>query len=114
MFDILPDIDLDLMKPGQGLSDVTLNILQGMKPVLATCKPDVLLVHGDTTTTLAAAMAGFYADVKVGHVEAGLRTYNMRAPFPEEFNRQVAAKLPNGILRQLNKADKSHFRGCSR
>ena len=59
MFDILPDIDLDLMKPGQGLSDVTANILQGMKPVLATCKPDVLLVHGDTTTTLAAAMAGF-------------------------------------------------------
>ena len=93
MFDILPDIDLNLMKPGQGLADVTANILQGMKPVLSNCKPDVLLVHGDTTTTLAAAMAGFYADIKVGHVEAGLRTHNMRATFPEEFNRQVTSKI---------------------
>lgn len=93
VFDIKPDIDLDLMKPSQGLSDITANILQDMKTVLANKKPDVLLVHGDTTTTLAAAMAGFYADVQVGHVEAGLRTYDMQAPFPEEFNRQVTSKI---------------------
>jgi UDP-N-acetylglucosamine 2-epimerase (non-hydrolysing) len=93
VFDIRPDIDLNLMKPGQELSDITANILQGMKTVLANGKPDVLLVHGDTTTTLAAAMAGFYADVQVGHVEAGLRTYEMKAPFPEEFNRQVTSKI---------------------
>lgn len=93
LFDIRPEIDLDLMKPGQGLSDITANILHGMKTVLANEKPDVLLVHGDTTTTLAAAMAGFYANVQVGHIEAGLRTYDMQAPFPEEFNRQVTSKI---------------------
>lgn len=93
MFGIRPEIDLDLMRPGQELSDITANILQRMKMVLANKKPDLLLVHGDTTTTLAAAMAGFYADVQVGHVEAGLRTYDMQAPFPEEFNRQVTSKI---------------------
>ena len=93
VFDIRPDIDLDLMRPGQGLSDTTANILQGMQTVLANDKPDCLLVHGDTTTTLATAMAGFYADVQVGHVEAGLRTHNMQAPYPEEFNRQVTSKI---------------------
>ena len=93
MFDIRPEIDLDLMTPGQELSDITANILQRMKIVLANKQPDLLLVHGDTTTTLAAAMAGFYADVQVGHVEAGLRTYDMQAPFPEEFNRQVTSKI---------------------
>ena len=93
VFDIRPEIDLDLMKPGQELSDITANILQGMNTVLATEKPDVLLVHGDTTTTLAAAMAGFYANVQVGHIEAGLRTYDMQAPFPEEFNRQITSKI---------------------
>jgi len=93
MFAIRPEIDLDLMKPGQELSDITANILQRMKMVLANKKPDLLLIHGDTTTTLAAAMAGFYAGVQVGHVEAGLRTYDMQAPFPEEFNRQVTSKI---------------------
>jgi UDP-N-acetylglucosamine 2-epimerase (non-hydrolysing) len=93
MFDIRPEIDLDLMRAGQELSDITANILQRMKMVLANEQPDLLLVHGDTTTTLAAAMAGFYADVQVGHVEAGLRTYDMHAPFPEEFNRQVTSKI---------------------
>ena len=93
MFGIRPEIDLDLMRPGQELSDITANVLQRMKMVLADKKPDLLLVHGDTTTTLAAAMAGFYADVQVGHVEAGLRTYDMQAPFPEEFNRQVTSKI---------------------
>lgn len=93
VFEITPDIDLDLMKAGQGLSDITASVLLGMTPVLKEHKPDIILVHGDTTTTLAAAMACFYSGVQVGHVEAGLRTYDLHAPFPEEFNRQVASKV---------------------
>ena len=93
VFDITPDIDLNLMKPGQDLFDVTASVLTGMRDVLRTHKPDALLVHGDTSTTLAAAMASFYLGVPVGHVEAGLRTHDLQAPFPEEFNRQVASKL---------------------
>ena len=93
VFEIVPDIDLDVMRPGQDLFDVTANVLQGMKGVFAKNRPDAVLVHGDTTTTLATAMAGFYAGVPVGHVEAGLRTHNIYAPFPEEFNRQVTSKI---------------------
>lgn len=93
VFDITPDIDLNLMKAGQDLFDVTAAVLTGMRAVLKEFKPDALLVHGDTTTTLAAAMAGFYGGVPVGHVEAGLRTHDLYAPFPEEFNRQVASKV---------------------
>lgn len=93
VFDMTPDIDLNLMTPGQDLFDVTAAVLKGMRDVLKTHQPDALLVHGDTTTTLAAAMAGFYLGVPVGHVEAGLRTHDLQAPFPEEFNRQVASKL---------------------
>lgn len=93
VFEIIPDIDLDVMRPGQDLFDVTANVLQGMKGVFAKNRPDAVLVHGDTTTTLATAMAGFYAGVPVGHVEAGLRTHNIYAPFPEEFNRQVTSKI---------------------
>jgi UDP-N-acetylglucosamine 2-epimerase (non-hydrolysing) len=93
VFDITPDIDLNLMKPGQDLFDVTANVLLGMRGVLSQERPDALLVHGDTTTTMAAAMAGFYSAVPVGHVEAGLRTHDVYAPFPEEFNRQVASKI---------------------
>ena len=93
VFEITPDIDLNLMRPGQDLFDVTAGVLHGMRDVLQTHKPDALLVHGDTSTTLAAAMAAFYLGVPVGHVEAGLRTHDMQAPFPEEFNRQVASKL---------------------
>lgn len=93
IFEIVPDIDMDVMKPGQDLFDVTANVLNGMKGIFADSKPDVVLVHGDTTTTLATAMASFYAGVPVGHVEAGLRTYDLHAPFPEEFNRQVASKV---------------------
>jgi UDP-N-acetylglucosamine 2-epimerase (non-hydrolysing) len=93
VFEIAPDIDLNLMKPGQDLFDVTAGVLHGMRDVLQSHKPDALLVHGDTSTTLAAAMAGFYLGVPVGHVEAGLRTHDLQAPFPEEFNRQVASKL---------------------
>jgi UDP-N-acetylglucosamine 2-epimerase (non-hydrolysing) len=93
VFEITPDIDLNLMRPGQDLFDVTTGVLHGMRDVLQTHKPDALLVHGDTSTTLAAAMAACYLGVPVGHVEAGLRTHDLQAPFPEEFNRQVASKL---------------------
>ena len=93
VFDIVPDIDLNLMKPGQDLFDVTASVLLGMRDVLQTHRPDAVLVHGDTTTTLATAIAGFYAGVSVGHVEAGLRTNDVYAPFPEEFNRQVTSKV---------------------
>jgi UDP-N-acetylglucosamine 2-epimerase (non-hydrolysing) len=93
VFEVSPDIDLDLMKPGQDLFDVTASVLLGMRDVFRQHRPDVVLVHGDTTTTLATAMAAFYAGVPVGHVEAGLRTHDVYAPFPEEFNRQVASKV---------------------
>lgn len=93
VFGITPDIDLNLMKQGQDLFDVTAAVLTGMRTVLKEQRPDAVLVHGDTTTTLATAMACFYAGVPVGHVEAGLRTHDLYAPFPEEFNRQVAGKV---------------------
>jgi UDP-N-acetylglucosamine 2-epimerase (non-hydrolysing) len=92
-FEIAPDIDLNLMKPGQDLFDVTASVLLSMRDVLRRECPDVVLVHGDTTTTLATAMAGFYAGIPIGHVEAGLRTHDLQAPFPEEFNRQVTGKV---------------------
>jgi len=93
VFEIYPDIDLNLMKSGQDLFDVTTSVLLEMRRILRQQQPDVVLVHGDTTTTLATAMAAFYAGVSVGHVEAGLRTHDIYAPFPEEFNRQVASKV---------------------
>lgn len=93
VFDIQPDVDLDLMRPGQDLFDVTAAVLVGMREVLARERPDVVLVHGDTTTTFAAATAAFYAGIRVGHVEAGLRTYDLGAPFPEEFNRQATSRI---------------------
>ena len=93
VFDIKTDIDLNLMKKGQDLFDISSSVLLGMREVLKSHRPDVLLVHGDTTTTLGSAIAGFYAGIPVGHVEAGLRTHNLYAPFPEEFNRQVATKV---------------------
>lgn len=92
-FNINPDYDLDLMKPNQNLFTLTGDILNGMKPVLDAYKPDLVLVHGDTTTSTAAALAAFYAGSKVGHVEAGLRTYNKLAPFPEEINRQLTGRI---------------------
>jgi UDP-N-acetylglucosamine 2-epimerase (non-hydrolysing) len=92
-FAIEPDIDLDLMTPGQDLFDVTSAVLLGMRDVLRQTRPDIVLVHGDTTTTMATSLACFYAGVDVGHVEAGLRTFDLRAPFPEEFNRQLTTKL---------------------
>jgi len=93
LFKITPDIDLDLMKAGQDLYDVTSSVLMGMRDVLRSYSPDIVLVHGDTTTSLAAAMAAYYSGISVGHVEAGLRTHNINAPFPEEFNRQVVGRL---------------------
>jgi UDP-N-acetylglucosamine 2-epimerase (non-hydrolysing) len=93
LFDITPEHDLNIMKPGQDLFDITGNILAGLKPVLAAEKPDLVLVHGDTTTTLAASLAAYYAGVPVGHVEAGLRTGHKRAPFPEEINRKLTGAI---------------------
>lgn len=93
LFDIRPDYDLDIMKPGQDLFDVTCRVLQGLKDVLVREKPDVVLVHGDTTTTMAASIASFYCRTTVGHVEAGLRTHNKYAPFPEEINRKVTGSV---------------------
>lgn len=87
-FQVKPDYDLAVMKDRQTLFDVTINVLDGMRRILEEEKPDVVLVHGDTTTTFAAGLAAFYLEIPVGHVEAGLRTYNLEAPFPEEFNRQ--------------------------
>ena len=92
-FEIQPDIDLNLMKQNQNLSDLTALILTKMQNVLIQYRPDIVLVHGDTTTTLATTMAAFYESIPVGHVEAGLRTYNLNAPFPEEFNRQLTSKI---------------------
>ncbi len=92
-FGIVPDHDLDLMRPGQGLSDVTEAILRGLAPVLALEQPDLLLVHGDTTTSFAAALAAYYQRIPVGHVEAGLRTGNRLSPWPEEGNRRLTASL---------------------
>ena len=93
LFDITPEHDLNIMKPGQDLFDITCNILSGLKGVMAQEKPDLVLVHGDTTTTFAASLAAYYAGVPVGHVEAGLRTGNKRAPFPEEVNRKLTGAI---------------------
>ena len=93
IFDVKPDYDLNIMKQGQDLYDVTARVLTGMRDVLDTVKPDVVLVHGDTTTSMAAAMAAFYRQIPVGHVEAGLRTHNLYSPWPEEMNRQVTGRI---------------------
>jgi len=93
LFEIKPDYDLNIMKPGQDLYDVTANALLGMRDVLRDCKPDLVLVHGDTTTCFSAALAAFYEQIKVGHVEAGLRTGDMSAPFPEEANRSLVGRI---------------------
>ncbi len=93
IFDIAPDYDLDIMTPGQSLNDVTSRILLNMKPVLETEKPDWVLVHGDTATTSATALAAYYQRISVGHVEAGLRTRNIYAPWPEEINRRIAGVI---------------------
>ena len=90
-FEVVPDYDLAIMKNSQTLFDVTISILERIKTVFELEKPDVVLVHGDTTTTFATAIAAFYLQIPVGHVEAGLRTYNIYSPYPEEFNRQATS-----------------------
>jgi UDP-N-acetylglucosamine 2-epimerase (non-hydrolysing) len=106
LFGIIPDYDLDIMRPDQDLFDVTNHVLLGIKKVLLSECPDIVLVHGDTTTSMVAAMAAFYLKIPVGHVEAGLRTHNINSPFPEEFNRQITSKIatfhftPTEIARQ--------------
>ena len=105
IFDINPDYDLDIMKTGQDQFDITCNVLQGLKSVLEEAQPDIVLVHGDTTTTMAASIASYYCRIPVGHVEAGLRTNNKNSPFPEEINRRVTSSLadfhfaPTGIAK---------------
>lgn len=91
VFDVVPDYDLDIMKKGQTLSDITIAILEKIKPVLEEVSPDVVMVHGDTTTTFATALACYYQQIPVGHVEAGLRTHDIYSPYPEEFNRQAVS-----------------------
>jgi len=95
LFEIVPDYDLNLMKPGQDLYDITSNVLLGMKDVLSDFKPDIVLVHGDTTTTSATSLSAFYQQIKIGHVEAGLRTGDLLSPWPEEANRQITGVLAN-------------------
>ena len=106
IFDIVPDYDLNIMKQGQDLYDVTSRVLLGMRDVLCEVQPDVVLVHGDTTTSTAAALAAFYQQIPVGHVEAGLRTHNIYSPWPEEMNRQITGRIasynfsPTSLSRQ--------------
>ena len=94
-FEIVPDFDLNLMKPNQNLYGLTADIITNLKPVLEAFKPDFVFVHGDTTTTMATSLASFYAGAKICHVEAGLRTFNMQSPFPEEMNRTVTGAVSN-------------------
>ena len=103
-FEIKPDYDLNLMKPGQNLFTLTADVIVSMKPILEDFKPDYVFVHGDTTTSTAAALASFYAGVKVCHVEAGLRTHNKTSPFPEEINRQLTGRLADFHFAPTEKA----------
>ena len=93
IFDVKPDYDLNIMKQGQDLTDVTARVLTGLRDVFKECRPDIVLVHGDTTTSTAGALAAFYAQIPVGHVEAGLRTHNIYSPWPEEMNRQITSRI---------------------
>lgn len=93
IFDVKPDYDLNIMKQGQDLTDVTARVLTGLRDVFKECRPDIVLVHGDTTTSMAGALAAFYAQIPVGHVEAGLRTHNIYSPWPEEMNRQITGRI---------------------
>lgn len=114
IFDIKPDYDLNIMKQGQDLYDITARVLTGMRDVLKECKPDVVLVHGDTTTSTAAALAAFYQQIPVGHVEAGLRTHNIYSPWPEEMNRQITGRIatynfaPTLLSKKNLKEEKAH------
>lgn len=104
IFNIKPDFDLDIMKPNQTLAEITSNILINVERIIKNSKPDIILVHGDTTTAYASAMAGFYNKISVGHVESGLRTYNKYSPFPEEMNRQLISSICDIHFAPTNKA----------
>lgn len=114
IFDITPDIDLNIMQQGQDLYDITARVLTGMRDVLKEVRPDVVLVHGDTTTSTAAALAAFYQQIPVGHVEAGLRTRNIYSPWPEEMNRQITGRIatynfsPTPLSRQNLEKEQAH------
>ncbi len=114
IFDIKPDYDLNIMEQGQDLYDVTSRVLRGMKNVLENTKPDIVLVHGDTTTSTAAALAAFYQQIPVGHVEAGLRTNNIYSPWPEEMNRQITSRIasynfaPTSLSAENLRAENAH------
>ena len=114
IFEVTPDYDLNIMKQGQDLYDVTARVLTGMRDVLNEVKPDVVLVHGDTTTSTAAALAAFYQQIPVGHVEAGLRTHNIYSPWPEEMNRQITGRIatynfsPTPLSESNLKEEKAH------
>ena len=114
IFDVKPDFDLNIMKQGQDLYDVTARVLTGMRDVFKEYKPDVVLVHGDTTTSTAAALAAFYQQIPVGHVEAGLRTHNIYSPWPEEVNRQITGRIatynfsPTPLSESNLKEEKAH------
>ena len=116
IFDIVPDFDLNIMKQGQDLYDITSKVLLGMRDLLDAAKPDVVLVHGDTTTSSAAALAAFYRQIPVGHVEAGLRTGNIYSPWPEEINRQITGRIasynfaPTQLSKSNLEAEKAHGR----
>lgn len=114
IFDVKPDYDLNIMKQGQDLYDVTARVLIGMRDVFKVCRPDIVLVHGDTTTSMAAALAAFYQQIPVGHVEAGLRTHNIYSPWPEEMNRQMTGRIaeynfaPTALSEQNLQGEKVH------
>ena len=116
IFDIVPDFDLNIMKQGQDLYDITSKVLLGMRDLLDAAKPDVVIVHGDTTTSSAAALAAFYRQIPVGHVEAGLRTGNIYSPWPEEINRQITGRIasynfaPTQLSKSNLEAEKAHGR----
>jgi UDP-N-acetylglucosamine 2-epimerase (non-hydrolysing) len=109
LFELKPDYDLNLMQPGQDLYDITTKALLGLKGVLETCKPDLVLVHGDTTTTFASSLAAFYQRIPVGHVEAGLRTGNIYSPWPEEMNRKLTGSLTKFHFAPTTKAQNNLF-----
>lgn len=114
IFDVKPDYDLNIMKQGQDLTDVTIRVLTGLRDVFKECRPDVVLVHGDTTTSTAGALAAFYAQIPVGHIEAGLRTHNIYSPWPEEMNRQITGRIAtynfssNSPLREEPYEERAH------
>ena len=112
IFNIKPDYDLNLMKSNQTLTSITVNVLEELNTVINEVKPDIVLVHGDTTTTLSASLAAFYNQCKVGHVEAGLRTYNKYSPYPEEINRQVTGVIADLHFAPTNESKKNLIKEC--